>query len=105
MDIKKLVERIKDILCSINSQHKTYETAWLSLEDDLTGRERYVLHVKAEHLIPSCYEELKFLTKAFWDRLESSMLSKIARIVVYNSNDEVHCWSEDIVLFEDSAVC
>lgn len=105
MDTKKLVERIKDILCSINKQNKKYETAWLSYEDDLTGRERYILNVKAEHNVSSCYEEIRFLTKTLWDELSADSLRLIARIVVYNSNEEIHCWSEDIVLLEDAATC
>lgn len=105
MDTKKLVERVKAILCTLNTQEKRYETAWLSLVDDLTGRELYVLHVKAEHYIPSCYDELRFLIKLLRAQLDLPFLAMIARIVVYNSNEEAHCWSEDLVLFEDAAVC
>ena len=50
MDTKELVERVKAVLCVLNTEEKRYEMAWLSLADDLTSRERYVLHVKAEHL-------------------------------------------------------
>lgn len=105
MDKKELVERIKAVLCVLNTEEKRYEMAWLSLADDLTSRERYVLHVKAEHLIPSCYDGLRFLIETLRDKLAPSLLTVIARIVVYNSNEDVHCWSEDLVLFEDAAVC
>lgn len=105
MDTKKLVEHAKAVLCVLNTEEKRYETAWLSLADDLTGRERYVLHVKTEHFISSCYDELRFLIETLRAKLDASLLDVIARIAVYNSNEDVHYWSEDLVLFEDAAIC
>ncbi len=105
MDNKKLVEQVKTILCSINKLNIKYDTAWLSFEDDLTGRERYILNVKAEHTISSCYDEIRFLTKTLWEQLDPKSLKMISRIAVYNSSEQVHCWGEDILLLEDASVC
>lgn len=105
MGTKKLVERIKEILCVVNTQGQRYDTAWLRLEDDLTGRERYVVHVKAEHQIDSCAVELRSLTQQFREQLEDELKPMISRFVVYNSNEYAHCMSGDLVLFEDAAIC
>ncbi len=105
MDTKKLVERIKNILCTANQKDRRYETAWLSFEDDLTGRERYVLNVKTGHTVSSCYEETRLLTELLWRELDTENLRMIARIAVYDTHNNIHCWSEDILLFESMAVC
>lgn len=105
MDTKKLVERVTQTLCSVNQEGRKYETAWLSFEDDLTGRERYVLNIKADHTVNSYYEETRSLTELLWRELDSESLRMIARIAVYDSHNDIHSWSEDIVLFKSPAVC
>jgi hypothetical protein len=89
----------------MNKPSRKYSTVCLSHNDDLIGRERYVLNVKAEHIIESCFEELDSIFDMLYDRLESESLQKISRIAVYNSNDEIHCESEDIAIIEEDSAC
>lgn len=105
MATKKLVTQLKEILGYLNSEQKRYETAWLSLDDDLTGRERYVQHVQADRYLSSISEELWFLTLAIRNALDPALYPLFSRIVVHRKHELVHSQSEDLVLFEDAAVC
>jgi len=105
MVTKKLVEEIKAILCDMNRSHHKYATVWLSLNDDLTGRERYILNVKTDRTIDSCFEELDSIFDTLHKRMDGKSLQKISRIAVYNASDEVHCDSGDIMVLEEDENC
>lgn len=106
MDKIKLVIELKDIFCNLNKNDRKYSTVWLSSLDDLTGRDRYVLNIKAEHNIDSCYEELEFVYKTLTGRIDNKILdSIIGRVAVFNKNEEEHCSIEDIVIFGEQEVC
>lgn len=105
MATAKLVEEIRRVLCESNHDEPKYASAWLSFNDDLTGRERYVLNVKAEHDIPSCFAETRLINEKLREQLEPEALRLISRIVVHNFDEQVHCWTDDIVVVEEGSVC
>ena len=104
MGTKKLVAQLKEILSSINLQQKRYETAWLSLDDDLTGRERYVLHVQINGQLSSVSEELGLLTTTVRKWLDPALHPLFSRIVIHRDNEQIHNQSDDMLLLEDAAV-
>lgn len=106
MDKTKLVKELKDIFCNLNKEDRKYSTVWLSSLDDLTGRDRYVLNIKAEHNIDSCFEELEFVYKTLIEKIDTKILDSIVgRVAVYNKYEEEHCSIEDIVIFGEQQVC
>lgn len=106
MDKTKLVNELKDIFCNLNKDNRKYSTVWLSTLDDLTGRDRYVLNIKAEHDIDSCFEELEYVYKILIDKIDIKTLDSIVgRVAVYNQHEEEHCSIEDIVIFGEQQVC
>lgn len=105
MATNKLVDEIKEILCDMNKPYRRYSTVWLSLNDDLTGREKYVLNVKAEHMIESCFDELDSIFDVLYEKMGVRFSHNISRIAVYNSNDQIHCYSGDIVVLEEDETC
>lgn len=105
MATTKLVEQIRAILCDMNKPYRKYATVWLSFNDDLTGRERYVLNVKAEHLIESCFDELDSIFDTLREKMGATFVRTISRIAVYNANDQIHCDSGDIVILEEDENC
>lgn len=105
MATTKLVEQIRTILCDMNKPYRKYASVWLSLNDDLTGRERYVLNVKADHLIDSCFDELDAIFDVLHEKMGATFVRTISRIAVYNANDEIHCYSGDIMVLEEDENC
>lgn len=105
MATNKLVDEIKVILCDMNKPSRRYSTVWLSLNDDLTGREKYILNVKAEHMIESCLGELDTIFDILYDKMGVKFTHNISRIAVYNSNDQIHCYSGDIMVLEKDEPC
>ncbi len=107
ISIEDLKTKLKDIFCAENKAQKKYAHIWLSDVDfgGLYQSEKFVLNVKAEHQIMSCNEEIKYIITNLFKQLTKEDRSFIWRVDVYNSHEQIHCQSEDIVIYTDSNPC
>ena len=96
-NIEKLKRSLQDLFCAENHTEKKYEEVWLSDVDfdGLYHSDKFVLNVKALHQIDSCFEEIEYLTKQIFAKIDISVRSLIWRIVVYNADEEVHCSTDE----------
>lgn len=96
-NLDKLVKSLQDLFCNENHTEKKYEEVWLSDVDfdGLYHSDKFVLNVKALHQIDDCFEEIEYLTKQIFEKIDIKFRSLIWRIVVYNANEEVHCSTDE----------
>lgn len=103
-DLKK---KLKDIFCNENKASNKYALVWLS-EVDFGGlyyADKFVVNVKAEHEIPSCNEEIKYIAAVLFRQLSKEERLQIWRVNVYNSFEEIRCERDDILVYTMSDVC
>lgn len=107
ISIEDLKEKLKDIFCSENRTYKRYSEVWLSDANfgGLYQSHKYIVNVKADHEIPSCNSEIKSIVTKLFDKLKKNEWSLIWRVVVYNSFEEIHCASEDILVYSKIDAC
>jgi hypothetical protein len=105
--VNKFTNRLKDIFCKTNNKKKKYAEVWLTKEDfdGMYQSGKYVLNVKAEHELPSCSEEISHVNSILFRELTPEERSYIWRIAVYNASDEIHCESEDILVYNEEEKC
>jgi hypothetical protein len=103
-DFKK---KLKDIFGIENKANRKYSEVWLSDVDfgGLYQSDKFVVNVKAEHQIASCNEEIKHIVTNLFRQLSQDELSFIWRVDVYNSNEQIHCQSEDILIYTTVDAC
>jgi hypothetical protein len=101
--IEILKGRLKDIFCN----EKKYSEVWLSDIDfgGLYQSDKFVVNVKVEHEIDSCNDEIKNISNILYGKLSKDEFSMIWRIVVYNAFEEIHCESEDILVYSEEESC
>ena len=107
ISIDDLKKRLRDIFCAENRASKKYSTVWLS-EADFDGlyqSNKYVVNVKAEHVISSCNEEIKYIITNLFKQLSKEELSFVWRVVVYNAFEEIHCASDEILIYTEEDAC
>lgn len=106
MDTTAFIEKLNSIFCEINRNNKKYSCVWLTEVDfgGLYQNDKYVLNVKAEHQIDSCNAEIFTIIKLL-DEKAKEELQNIWRVDVYNANEEIHCWSEELLVFDESDAC
>jgi hypothetical protein len=107
VSINDLKKKLKDIFCSENKAKKKYSEVWLS-EADFDGlyqSHKYVVNVKAEHEISSCNEEIKYIVTNLFKQLSKDELACVWRVIVYNSFEEMHCASDDILVYTEEDSC
>ena len=107
ISIEDLKKKLKDIFCSENKTSGKYSEVWLS-EVDFDGlyqSHKFVLNVKAEHEISSCNDEIKYIVTNLFKQLSKEELSFVWRVVVYNSFEEVHCASDEILVYTEEESC
>jgi len=107
ISIEDLRKKLKDIFCKENKGTNKYSTVWLSDADfgGLYQSDKFVVNVKAEHEIDSCNEEIKYIITNLFKQLSKEELSAIWRVDVYNSFEEIHCQSDDILVYTDADAC
>ena len=107
ISIEDLKLKLKDIFCAENKAQKKYSHIWLSDVDfgGLYQSEKFVLNVKAEHPIRSCNEEIKYIIANLFKQLTKEERTFIWRVDVYNSHEQIHCQSEDIVIYTNTDTC
>ncbi|MGI8951022.1 MAG: hypothetical protein ACR2FN_05480 [Chitinophagaceae bacterium] len=106
MDKKALIKTLNKIFCDKNKIDKRYLEVWLSDVDfgGLYKSDRYVLNVKAEHVIDSCTDEIKNIIQML-DREAKEELKYIWRVDVYYNDKEIHCSSDDILIYTEQEAC
>jgi hypothetical protein len=107
ISIEDLAKKLKDIFCAENKASKKYSEIWLSNVDfgGLYQTDKVVVNVKAEHKIESCNEEIKYIVTVLFKQLSKEELSLIWRVDVYNSFEEIHCQSEDLLVYTKIDAC
>ena len=104
VDVKK---KLKEIFCAENKVQRKYAEVWLSDVEfgGLYHFEKQIVNVKVDHHIDSCNDEIKYIFSHLLSQLEKDELAFIWRVVVYNAEEQVHCQSEDILVFSTLEAC
>lgn len=107
ISIEDLAKKLKDIFCAENKTNKKCSEIWLSDVDfgGLYQTDKVVVNVKAEHKIDSCNEEIKYIVTVLFKQLSREELTLIWRVDVYNSFEEMHCQSEDLLVYNKMEAC
>ena len=106
MDTKLLIKKLNEVFCNNNKTGKKYSEVWLS-EVDLGGlydNGKFVLCLKAEHEIDSCYDETTDILNLLNQQAKEE-LEYIWTVRVYNTQDQVHCESSDLKVFDEANSC
>ncbi len=96
---------LQDFLCAMNKQQHRYKSAWLHPIDDLTGRPRFRLYVRADVELDCCSDEFDLIFDALYDRRDMEPFKYISGIVVLDRNNQLHCQTEDIKVFNEAEAC
>lgn len=107
ISVEAVAKKLKDIFCAENKASKKYSEIWLSEVDfgGLYQTDKVVVNVKAEHEIDSCNEEIKYIVTVLFKQLSKEELSLIWRVDVYNSFEEIHCQSDDLLVYTAMDAC
>ncbi len=105
--IEILVKKLKDVFCAENKTNKRYSEIWLSDVDfgGLYQTDKVVVNVKAEHEIESCNEEIKYIVTELFKKLAKEERALVWRVDVYNSSEEMHCQSDDLLVYNAVESC
>ena len=106
MDRRVLIKNLNDLFCGINKTGKKYSDVWLSDVDfgDMYQSDKYVLNVKAEHEIAACTQEIRDILKILNEKSYEELQS-IWSVIVYDSKDEIHCFSDELLVFNIEKSC
>ncbi len=108
MDRKKIIENLHAIFCDYNKKDKRYSEIWLSEADfgGLYNSGNFILNLKMEkeYEIYSCGKEIDNILLML-DKKAKNELKYIWRVDVYDSEDEIHCQSENYLIYEDQNAC
>lgn len=106
MDTKILIEKLNKIFCNKNKSGNKYLEIWLT-EADLGGiykNGKYILNVKAEHEIPSCFDEIGNILDLL-EREAKEESKFIWSVNVYDPSDRIHCEGEEMLILDESNAC
>ena len=107
MDKKALIENLKDVFCQFNkADGNKYTEVWLSDVDfgNLYHSDKFILHVKAEHEISSCSDEIDNVLR-YLDEHAHDELQFIWSVYIYDSTDQIHCQFEDLLVYTEAQSC
>ncbi len=107
ISLKDLAKKLKNLFCAENKANRKYSEVWLSDVDfgGLYETDKVVVNVKAEHEIESCNEEIKYIVTVLFKQLSQEELSFIWRVDVYNSFEEIHCQTNDLLVYTALDAC
>ncbi|HTE29280.1 MAG TPA: hypothetical protein VK666_02825 [Chryseolinea sp.] len=106
MDKKALVGKLNNIFCQLGKEGKKYSEVWLE-ETDFGGlymSNKFTLNIRALHQINDCGEEIKDIVFLLYDKANEEY-SHIFEVVVYGADDNIHCQSNEMMVYEDSKSC
>jgi len=107
MDKRALIEKLQSAFCQFNkAEGNKYAEVWLSDVDfgELYHSDKYILHVKAEHDISSCSDEIDNVLR-YLDYHAHNELQYIWSVYIYDSTDQIHCQYDDLLVFTDDQSC
>lgn len=108
MDLKTSIkEKLNSIFCDINKKDKKYSEVWLSdmeFGDLYKPANKFILNVKAEHIIDGCKDEIDFILDLL-DEKAKEELQSILLIRVFDTSDEIHCASDEILIYSEEESC
>lgn len=106
MDTKALIKSLHDVFCVNNVDGKKYVEVWLEEEnfDGLYNSGKYVLCLKAQHEIDSCLDETQEILDLLNEKAKNE-LEFIWRVIIYDMDENVHCASEDLKVFDEQTAC
>ena len=105
--VEDLAIKLNEVFCAENKANKKYAEIWLS-DVDFSGlyqNDKVVVNVKAEHNIESCNEEIKYIYTKLFKQLSKEEISLVWRVVVYNAFEEIHCQSDDLLVYTIDNAC
>ncbi len=107
ISIDGLAKKLKDVFCLENKNSKKYSEVWLSDVDfgGLYQSDKVVVNVKAEHKVESCNDEIKYIVTVLFKQLSKKESSLIWRVDVYNSFEEIHCQSDNLLVYTKIDAC
>lgn len=106
MDKKTLVNSLNKVFCDLGKGGKKYSEVWLE-EADFGGlymSNKFILNVKADHNIDNCNNEIRDIVFLLHDKVPTEY-SYIFQVVVYNIDNDVHCASDDLLVYEEDKAC
>ena len=106
MDRKALIKKLNSLFCTLHKEGKKYTEVWLSDVDfgDLYQSDKYILNVKAEHVIDSCNDEIKEILRIL-DKSVKEELQYIWRVAVYDASESIHCVGEELAVYNEATSC
>lgn len=107
MDKKETIKsKLNTIFCDLNKSDKKYLEVWLSDVDfgELYRSDKYVLNVRAAHNIDGCKGEIDYII-ALLDTKAKEELQSIWQIRVFDMSDEIHCASDEILVYSEDIAC
>lgn len=107
MDTKSFIKNLNQVICEYSKvSGKKYSEVWLTPVDfgGLYDNGKFNLCVKSEHQIDSCLAETTEIIN-YLDKNANEELKIIWAVLVYDSNDEMHCVSETLKVFDESQAC
>ena len=107
MDKKETIKnKLNTIFCDANQERKKYLEVWLSDVDfgGMYRSDKYVLNVRAAHEIDGCKEEIDYII-ALIDNKAKEELQNIWQVRVFDISDNVHCASEEILIYSEATAC
>lgn len=107
LSIEELKSKLKNLFCEENKTSHKYSEVWLSDVDfgGLYQTDKVVVNVKAEHEILSCNNEIKYIVAHLFGQLPVEERSMIWRVKVYNASEQMHCESDDILVYTEADAC
>jgi hypothetical protein len=107
ISVEQLRSNLEQVFCAENKNNKKYSEIWLSDVDfgGLYHSDKFVVNVKAEHQLESCNEEIKYIVTKLFKQLPQEELEYVWRVDVYNSNEEIHCQIDDILVYPTAEAC
>lgn len=107
MDKRETIKnKLNAIFCDLNKKGKKYLEVWLSDVDfgDLYRSDKYVLNVRAAHIIDRCKDEIDYILSLL-DSKANDELQSIWQIRVFDTSDEIHCASDEILVYSEKTSC
>ncbi len=108
MDTKLLIKNLQSAFCDFNSNIKKYSEIWLTDADfgGMYASGKYILNLKAElgYDIDSCGQEIDDIL-TFLEQKTKEELQFIVRVDIYDSEEEIHCQSHELLLYNESIAC
>ncbi len=106
MNTKLLIKKLNQVFCEHNKTDKKYSEIWLSDVDlgGLYNNGMFVLCIKAEHDIDSCYDEISNVIQML-DKEAKEELEYIWTVRIYNKEEQIHCEMSDLKVFDEATSC